>query len=213
MTYTKLIESLDHIRAIDSDSKLLFILFTIVSSILALLAVLNLVVIIKESKTLKRGNGDKVPFRKALYQKLKEYFLGFPCLLFATGVTLSFAISFHNMSVMTLEMKQTMRSTEVANWESGKDFKAYLKSLPIHQMAIDEDEIKSTNFGVEVPISYKGGTEDSYIDTKDVYKVRKEELRKDEPKHTYLEYIVIPKNITYNYQKGKIIPLKLVQVW
>lgn len=215
MTYDKLMQSLDNLVVRDPYVITFEVLwgFLFLTTLIIFYACLHL--IIRESKQLRMGDGSKVPFIKALPKKLKENEVALLLTTMVGVIALGGVFYFYNKGTYTLEDKQTYSSSKITDWEQGKDFKSYLKTLPVQKTEvtlIDSDSDSHTP-STSAVIVLGGSKQKVTVSLKDVYKVRKENLRKDEPKSTYLEYIVIPKKITYNYPKGKVIPLKLVQVW
>lgn len=125
-------------------------------------------------------------------------------------------------SVLSLKEKQTVKSSQVEKWEAGNDIQDYFITLPNNRSKIitaaPTEKVYSRSYHEN---GYNITIEDPYYPTVKislfvkvgyVLNENRDNLGKDEPQESYLEYHIVPKTISHNYRKGTIIPTKAVLV-
>lgn len=211
MTYDQLMHSLDSIKAMNNYGALLVILICIFT--LSVFIVSGLISV--SIQKMKKATGS-------FTQRFKK---GFPL---GTLIPLLILISLAIISVKvgntqvhkgyTLEEKKTQPSSDIDAWEEKNQdqLRKYFKTLPQVTIPLAEVELNANPRYDNGTVTFKDPktkkeVQANYLE-EDVFNVREEDLKKDEPKESHLTYVKLPHDITYNYQKGDIVVLEIVKI-
>lgn len=123
-----------------------------------------------------------------------------------------------NHNSLTLKEKQTVYSDQVEEWENDYQMQDYLDTLPTKTSEIasilyvnDKKPEQGYNVTMKDPYNSKKKIK-MYVEYLDVSQITKADVPKGKPRKSYIDYHILPQDISHHYKKGKVVPVEVVLV-
>lgn len=204
MTYEKLMKSLDHVDM--TNFNILTALFGII------VIIVGFICLIGTNITITEDYKSKSKVKKFLFHTLVTVI--FSAITLGGVGLFKHELDKPQLTIKEKQSKENANSYEINDWED-ENVPKYLNQLLLERTPIEKYSDTDKHDGTTEVTFVNPETnqkEKVDVDNEDIHKATRSSLSKDEPQETYLQYSIIPKKITYNYPKGKLVNIKLIYV-